>query len=525
MNFRSTSRSVRLILALFLLLSSWPQVSGQDGSTPFRSIFNGVNLAGWDGNSDFWRVEDGTITGETTAARPTKGNTFIIWRGGELDDFDLRLEYRIVGGNSGIQYRSFTNEAKWGKWVVGGYQADFEAGDTFSGILYGERYRGVLGLRGEHTVIGKDHKPRVVGTVGDTVELQSHIKKEDWNEYRIVARGHHFTHRINGKLMVDVIDEDMEMRRRSGVLAFQLHAGPPMKVQFRNIRLRRLKMEDRKKIVLVAGRRSHGYGSHEHNAGCLLLKKCLDENISGVHATVYLGGWPYPVAAKPDGDPGDPSAFDNADAVFLYMDGGSGHPVNRDLEAIGQLTARGIGLGCLHYAVEVEKGESGNRFLDWIGGYFEKHLSVNPHWTLEKTVIGDHAIARGVKPFFINDEWYFNMRFRGDMVGVTPVLTATPPPSTMRRKDGPHSGNPIVRELVRNKTPMHLAWAAERPGGGRGFGCTGGHVHWNWANDDFRKMMLNSLLWIAGAEVPANGVESSTPTRADLEVNQDYPKP
>ena len=218
----------------------------------------------------------------------------------------------------------------------------------------------MLGGRGEKTVIGDNGKPTVVGSVGDSSELQSKIRKEDWNDYHITARGHHFQHRINGHLTVDVTDEDTKRRRRSGILALQLHAGPSMKVQFRNVRLKRLKLEDKKKLVLVAGRRSHGYGAHEHNAGCLLLKKCFDENLPALHAVVYKSGWPQ-----------DPTAFDNADGIVLYMDGGGRHPVNKHLDEVDALMKKGVGLACIHYGVEVPKGEPGNYFLDWIGGYFE----------------------------------------------------------------------------------------------------------------------------------------------------------
>jgi type 1 glutamine amidotransferase len=507
--------AVIVLLAVFSLCSfgGSASVRAADGDG-FRSLFDGATLAGWDGDPAFWRVEDGAITGETTAERPTKGNTFIIWRLGELDDFELKLEYRIAGGNSGIQYRSWEDEKGWGKWVVGGYQADFEAGERYSGILYGERFRGVLADRGQKTVIGADHKPRAVGSVGDSAEIQARIRKEDWNEYHIVARGHQLSHRINGQVTCEASDEDQEMRRRSGILALQLHAGPPMKVQFRNLRLKRLSLEDKKKVVLVAGKPSHGWGSHEHNAGCLLLAKALRENMPSVLPVVYRSGWPE-----------DPTAFDNADSIVVYCDGGGGHPINRHLEAVDRLMERGVGLACIHYGVEVPKGKEGDRFLDWIGGYFETHKSVNPHWTLEQTVIGEHPIGRGVKPFAIEDEWYFNMRFRDGMKGVTPVLTAVPPESTISRPDGPHSGNPEVRELVKKKTPVHLAWAAERPGGGRGFGFTGGHTHWNWGHDDFRKLVLNAIVWISGAEVPAGGVPSRTPSREDLEANQDEPAP
>ena len=231
-------RSALLALVACVVLTA--SVSAEDADKEgFVSIFDGRTLKDWDGNPKFWRVEDGSITGQTTKENPTKGNTFIIWRGGNTTDFELKLQYKIIGGNSGIQYRSF--EVKNNKWVVGGYQADFEAGKTYSGILYGERFRGILANRGQKTVIGDNHKPKVVGSVGDSKEIQSKIKNEDWNDYHITANGFHFVHRINGVVTAECTDEDTEKRRPEGVLALQLHAGPAMKVQFRNIRIKHLK--------------------------------------------------------------------------------------------------------------------------------------------------------------------------------------------------------------------------------------------------------------------------------------------
>jgi type 1 glutamine amidotransferase len=494
---------------LTALLAAALAVQDADGWKP---LFNGKDLAGWDGDPKFWKVEEDAITGQTTAENPTKGNTFIIWRHGELDDFELKLEYRIVGGNSGIQYRSW--EEKNSPWVVGGYQADFEAGDTYSGILYGERYRGILANRGQKTVIGADHKPKKVGDVGDSKEIQTKIKKEDWNEYHVVAKGYTFVHRINGVVTAECSDEDLEKRRRTGILALQLHAGPPMKVQFRKIRLKRTPLDDAKKIVFVSGKPSHGWGDHEHYAGCLLLANALNASKLPVVATVIKHGWPQ-----------DPSAFDNAHAVVVYCDGGGGHLLNKRLEEFDVLMKKGVGLGCLHYGVEVPKGPSGDKFLEWTGGYFETHWSVNPHWTAKFEKLPEHPVSRGVQPYEINDEWYYHMRFRENMDGVTPILSAVPPDSTRQGKDGPHSGNPAVREGVGKDQAEHVMWVRQRPDGGRGFGFTGGHRHFNWGHPSHRKVVLNACLWIAGGEVPAEGVPSVDPTREELEMNLDKPKP
>ena len=235
----------------------------------FRSIFDGKTLDGWDGNPKFWRVEDGCIIGQTTKEEPTKGNTFCIWRGGKPADFELKAEFKLDNHNSGIQFRSWE---PGDKWRVCGYQSDMDGSNTYTGILYGEGYRGILCMRGQKVVIGTDHKPKVVGTIGDSKQLAAFIKKGDWNEYHIVAKGNHMFHTINGQMMMDVTDEDT-VARKDGIIAFQLHAGPPMKVQFRNIRIKEatkrdnpMKGEAKKKIVLIAGKPSHGYGSHEHNA-------------------------------------------------------------------------------------------------------------------------------------------------------------------------------------------------------------------------------------------------------------------
>jgi hypothetical protein len=212
------------------------------------TIFNGTDLTGWEGNKDLWSVQDGTITGITPPdpADPKKGiikhNTFLVWKGGKVGDFTLTFQYRIEKGNSGVQYRS--KELAPGAFgpIISGYQADFEAGTTYSGILYEERGRGILAKRGEKTVIkaGPDGKKPVVeqaGKVGDSAAIQASIKSEDWNDYKIVAIGNHVQHFINGMQTIDVTDEDAANAPKEGLLALQIHAGPPMKVQFKNFKL------------------------------------------------------------------------------------------------------------------------------------------------------------------------------------------------------------------------------------------------------------------------------------------------
>ena len=204
-----------------------------------KNLFNGKDLTGWKG-LEFWSVEDGCITGRTTKEKPTKGNTFLVWQGGEIGDFEFTFKYKIVGGNSGVQYRSKVVDEKG--YVVAGYQADFEAGKTHSGILYEEKGRGILAQRGQKTVIKDGEKPgkakvEVTGEVGKSAEIQAKIKAEDWNEYRIVAQGGHLQHFINGVQTVDVTDETA-VGAKKGILALQLHAGPAMVVQFKDLVLK-----------------------------------------------------------------------------------------------------------------------------------------------------------------------------------------------------------------------------------------------------------------------------------------------
>jgi hypothetical protein len=268
-----------------------------------------------------------------------------------------------------------------------------------------------------------------------------------------------------------------------------------------------------KKVLLIAGTISHGPGAHEHNAGVLLLQKCL-AGVPGLKTAVSLNGWPA-----------DPAALNGIDAVIMYCDGGVKHLALADnrLGILSALARRGVGIGCVHYAVEPTKDKGQAEFLQWIGGAFEIDWSVNPHWDAHFKTLPTHPITRGVQPFTIRDEWYFNMRFVDGRKGVSPILVAVPDASTTSRPDGHHSGNPAVRAAVAKGEPQVVSWAYERPDGGRGFGFTGAHFHANWANNDFRRVVLNAILWLAKLEVPAGGVQS-TVTAADLAANLD-PKP
>ena len=216
----------------------------------FKDLFNGKDLSGWVGNPSLWSAQDGVIRGQTKAEDLIKHNTFLIWKDGTVDDFELRFSYKIVtnaekgAANSGCQYRSKVADHE--KFIVGGYQADFEAGTTYSGILYEERGRGILAQRGQVTLVkadpqdAKKTKVEVIGSVGKTEDIQAGIKANDWNDYIIIAKGNRLMHIINGRVSVDVTDEQASHAAKSGVLAFQLHAGPPMTVEFKNVRIRPL---------------------------------------------------------------------------------------------------------------------------------------------------------------------------------------------------------------------------------------------------------------------------------------------
>jgi type 1 glutamine amidotransferase len=273
------------------------------------------------------------------------------------------------------------------------------------------------------------------------------------------------------------------------------------------------------KIIFIAGRPSHGPLSHEHRAGCLLLAKSL-AGVKGIVTEVHTNGWVS-----------DEKVFEGAAAVIVYSDGGGGHPflVGDHLQKIGALMQKGVGLGAIHYAVEPTTQKGNAEFRNWIGGCFETFWSVNPHWDGDFKELPKHPVTSGVHPFKTNDEWYYHMRFRDGMKDVTPILTALPPDRTTGwSKDKPadakpstHGGNKdVFAAVVERKEPQHVMWVATRPDGGRGFGFTGGHNHLNWGNNDQRKLVLNSILWVAKAPVPANGVESAV-TQDELMANLD----
>jgi hypothetical protein len=264
-----------------------------------------------------------------------------------------------------------------------------------------------------------------------------------------------------------------------------------------------------KRLILVAGKQSHGPGDHEFRAGCLLLQKCL-AGVAGLKVEVVSNGWPE-----------DPKIFDGAAAIVCYADGGGGHPFiqGERLKLIDGLAKKGVSLGFMHYGVEVPKGPAGEAFKDWIGGHYENAYSCNPMWSPEFQKYPDHPVARGVKPFSVEDEWYMCIRFRPDLAGVTPLLTA-PPSDKVRGGPYVHPKGPYEHVVKASGQAEHMMWCVERPDGGRGFGFTGGHRHRNWGDDNQRKIVLNALLWLCKLDVPADGV-ASTVTPDDLKQNLD----
>jgi len=224
----------RGLLAAVLVACFVASAAAAESEGGLVSLFNGRDLSGWRGDESIWSVEDGAINGQTTSPTQLKANNFLIWEGGEPADFELRLEYKILGGNSGIYFHA---EPRAEGDPLVGPQADFSADHRWTGVLMEWKKRNILAGRGQKVEIDEKGNRKVVGSVGDPQELLKKVRDKDWNAYTLITRGGHTVLKINGITMCEVTDRDPR-RTPKGHLALQVHRGPPMKVQFRNIRMR-----------------------------------------------------------------------------------------------------------------------------------------------------------------------------------------------------------------------------------------------------------------------------------------------
>ncbi|WP_254512206.1 ThuA domain-containing protein [Anatilimnocola floriformis] len=257
-----------------------------------------------------------------------------------------------------------------------------------------------------------------------------------------------------------------------------------------------------KKIIFIADAGTHGpRGNHEFMAASILFARTLNEVYPDVHAVVHsTRNWPTDVA--------------HADAFVVSLNHGQKAATDPNIAAA---VRKGAGFMAIHFGVEVNKGDAGDNYTRWMGGYFETFWSVNPWWTPEFKEIPEHALTRGVKPFSVKDEWYYHMRYKDGMAGVTPILSAVAPLSTVRKEPSDRGGNAAVFEEVSAGKPQVMAWAYEREDGGRGFGFTGMHNHSNLGDNNFRTLLLNGCAWVTKLEIPKDGVPSQPLDKDALE--------
>lgn len=255
-----------------------------------------------------------------------------------------------------------------------------------------------------------------------------------------------------------------------------------------------------KSILLMAGQPSHDWNEHDHHAVCEILAKALNNSGMYITASINYDSWPK-----------DKKIFENADAIVFYCDGDEKHMALGHEDELEKASRKGAGIVCLHYSTASQTEALRKALTDTIGGYFENNWSVNPIWSIADAQLAVHPITQGVNPIDIKDEWYYHMRFRDNAEGITPILSAVPPANSVSKDDSPTGGNPVIRKEIQGRTVQHIAWAAVNKSGSRGFGFTGGHFNCNWSNNDFRKLVLNAIVWAAKAEVPENGIASQTP--------------
>jgi len=269
----------------------------------------------------------------------------------------------------------------------------------------------------------------------------------------------------------------------------------------------RVSAAEKTKIILIAGKDSHGDGAHEFRAGCNLLKKKL----------LTVMGDKLNVIVIEDDWPADIKVFDGAAATIIYSDGLKRHPLAKEkgrYEIIDKLTSKGMGIGFMHFACDVPPGKQGDYYKKWIGGHYETRWSTNPHWVCDSIFNTDHPITRGCEKFSLKDEWYFNMRF--NQPGTHQFVLKGKPNDAARSGKSSYPRGPYKHIVANSGRAETLLWTQERKDGGRGYGFTGGHFHKNWENDDYRKLILNAILWTAKLEVPAKGVETTTPTTEEM---------
>lgn len=251
-----------LVIAAFCAVFTWicqtttasaqqPPAAGRQGQAArpapapddhagFEAIFDGKTLEGWDGDPTFWRVEEGTIVAESTPEKAVQSNTFLIWKGGVVRDFELKVEFRLsAAANSGVQYRSALMP-EVSKWAMKGYQADMDGANSYTGMVYEERGRGFLAPRGLFVRMAEGRTPKLISSLGEGDILKGWIKANEWNQMHVIAKGNTLLHIINGHLMAGLIDEDSQGRAMEGLLGLQMHVGKPMKIEFRSVLLKKL---------------------------------------------------------------------------------------------------------------------------------------------------------------------------------------------------------------------------------------------------------------------------------------------
>jgi hypothetical protein len=424
------------LVAAFLIRNGTTACAGGAGSSEkWVPLFNGEDLNGWDGDPRLWSVRDGVIHGETTPEKPARGNTFLIWRGGKLRDFELKLKFRIRNGNSGVQYRSKEVD----KWVVSGYQAEVDNNPGHVGFLYHEKGRGSLVNVGDFIVIDENGKKEVVSKVSDVDELveAGYYKEKDWNEYRIIAQGNHLVHFLNGHQTMELIDndkvtnpndpKDRKGAAREGLLALQIHQGPPMVVQFKDIQIKNLEPKYDDAVLLFDG-------------------KSLDDwdfqNPKG------KSKWEVGVAAMSPENP-----------KMLVNTGGTGEMINKAAkhgDSVDIFSKKKFGDCLIELQVMVPKGSNSGIYV--MGEY---EIQVLDSWGREKMTGGDMGAVYGASPPGLNAS-----RKPGEWQRYVIDFSAPRFDSSNKKRTGDR-GKARLLSVELNDKPLHkdVKMGKETPGG------------------------------------------------------------